>query len=174
MGSAVFPCCYPRITDVSGADLKNWVAMKSAYQPDCASSALLFELCEVCEFDVCGAEIDEGVLLVTISMLEVLDSIGSTDAAGGIGCLPAVAISWCCFRRLSGTPVVTGMCTVVFSVFVVEQGMAEMYPLLAHVTDGARSRDATSAVLGKSPVEWLRMGLCCSGERCHADARWKR
>ncbi|GMH05997.1 hypothetical protein Nepgr_007837 [Nepenthes gracilis] len=42
------------------------------------------------------------------------------------------------------------------------------------LTDGARSRDATFAVLGKSHAEWLRMGLCCSGERCHADARWKR
>ncbi|GMH04880.1 hypothetical protein Nepgr_006720 [Nepenthes gracilis] len=89
-----------------------------------------------------------------------------------------------------------------FSVFVVEQGMAEMYPLLAHgpllrwvggfcfqccsnqaaagscgqcgVTDGARSRDAASAVLGESPAEWLRMGLYCSGVRCLADARWKR
>ncbi|GMH15606.1 hypothetical protein Nepgr_017447 [Nepenthes gracilis] len=43
------------------------------------------------------------------SMLEVLDSNGSTDAAGGIGCLPAVAISWCCICRLPGTPVDTGM-----------------------------------------------------------------
>ncbi|GMH11719.1 hypothetical protein Nepgr_013560 [Nepenthes gracilis] len=89
-----------------------------------------------------------------------------------------------------------------FSVLVVEQGMAEMYSLLAHgpllrwvggscsqrcsnqaaagscgqsgATDGARSRDAPSAVLGESPAEWLRMGLYCSGVRCLADAHSKR
>ncbi|GMH16889.1 hypothetical protein Nepgr_018730 [Nepenthes gracilis] len=58
-----------------------------------------------------------------------------------------------------------------FSVFVVEQVMAET-PLLAH---GPLLRwDAAFAVLGKSHAEWLRMGLCYSGERCLAVARWKR
>ncbi|GMH14514.1 hypothetical protein Nepgr_016355 [Nepenthes gracilis] len=35
----------------------------SAFLPECASSAPPFELCEVCEFDVCGADIDEGYLM---------------------------------------------------------------------------------------------------------------
>ncbi|GMH15618.1 hypothetical protein Nepgr_017459 [Nepenthes gracilis] len=44
----------------------------SAYLPGCASAAPNFELCEVCEFDVCGAEIDEGLLLMVIAILDGL------------------------------------------------------------------------------------------------------
>ncbi|GMH06136.1 hypothetical protein Nepgr_007976 [Nepenthes gracilis] len=39
-----------------------------------------------------------------ISMLEFLDSNGSTAATGGIGSMPAVAISWNSICRLPGTP----------------------------------------------------------------------
>ncbi|GMH04730.1 hypothetical protein Nepgr_006570 [Nepenthes gracilis] len=128
---------------LSEASIAEWIPNLglSAYLPDCALAAPNFELCEVCEFDVCGAETDEGLLLMVIAILDALslrhyrfeeacraprrlnglgcnepNSMlqcsrlnGSTAAAGGIGCLPAVAISWCCICRLPGTPDDTGM-----------------------------------------------------------------
>ncbi|GMH15605.1 hypothetical protein Nepgr_017446 [Nepenthes gracilis] len=57
---------------------------KSAYLPGCASAAPNFELCEVCEFDVCGADIDEGLLLMVIA---ILDGPVSLSCHGVLECL---------------------------------------------------------------------------------------
>ncbi|GMH04868.1 hypothetical protein Nepgr_006708 [Nepenthes gracilis] len=60
------------------------------------------------------------------SKLEFLEYNGSTAAAGGLGSLPAVAISWSCHCRLPGTPDDTWVWTAVGSCLM----RREAWPLI--------------------------------------------